>query len=72
MDKKIAIEIMEELLEARRVLSGVEKIAQKMQSREEFAYFMRSVLCAVAEIEEGPVRKVVKEYPELMPSFMKL
>lgn len=72
MKREIAIEIMGVLSDARDKLSGIERIASKIENREEFAFFMRSVLLAISEIEDGPVREIVKEYPDLAPSYMKL
>ena len=63
----VAKALMSSLVECHETLKSVEEAAKKIESKEEYAAFMKKVLSVAGELEDGPILHLVQEYPELNP-----
>ena len=55
----VAKALMSSLVECHEALKSVEEAAKKIESKEEYAEFMKKVLMAVGELEDGPILHLV-------------
>jgi len=67
MNKNVAERLIEKLMQSYAALQEIEAIANEIEDVEERVAFMKGLLNVTGELEDGPILKIVKEYPDLNP-----
>ncbi len=67
MNKDVAERLITSLMKSYRALQESETLANEIENVEERVTFIKGLLNVTGELEDSPILKIVKEYPDLNP-----